>query len=170
MIQVIPCEMHPDKSIEYFCKQCSQAVCATCMYDEHNGHLMVPVREMANTIKQNITDLSKMIMNTRRLTEDNLNLLEQAREELHKLLSHQLKNLDQGFNELIRKLNEKKMEITVGFENQYKREDQRFVGMQNCLDGYLEEISHIERVFVELIEFVDVSPEAQVLLKVNDVS
>ena len=61
------------------------------MYDEHNGHLMVPVREMANTIKQNITDLSKMIMNTRRLTEDNLNLLEQAREELHKLLSHQTK-------------------------------------------------------------------------------
>jgi len=35
-----------------------------------------------------------MIMNTRRLTEDNLNLLEQAREELHKLLSQQIKNLD----------------------------------------------------------------------------
>lgn len=46
------------------------------MFDEHNGHHMVPVREMSNTIKQNITDLSKMIMNTRRLTEDNLNLLE----------------------------------------------------------------------------------------------
>jgi hypothetical protein len=28
-----------------------------------------------------------MILNTRRLTEDNLNLIEQAREELHKLLS-----------------------------------------------------------------------------------
>lgn len=37
---------------------------------------MVPVKEMGNTVKQNITDLSKMIMNTRRLTEDNLNLLE----------------------------------------------------------------------------------------------
>lgn len=38
------------------------------------------------------------------------------------------------------------------------------------MDGYLEEISHIERVFVELIEFVDASPDAQVLLKINDVS
>jgi hypothetical protein len=76
IVQVIACERHPDKSIEYFCKQCSQAVCATCMYDEHNGHHMVPVKEMGNTVKQNITDLSKMIMNTRRLTEDNLNLLE----------------------------------------------------------------------------------------------
>lgn len=38
------------------------------------------------------------------------------------------------------------------------------------MDGYLEEISHIERVFVELIEFVDASADAQVLLKINDVS
>lgn len=68
--------------------------------------------------------------------------------------------MDQGFNDLIKRLNDKKYEITVNFENQYKIEDQRFVGLQNCLDGYLEEISHIERVFVELIEFVDVSPEA----------
>ena len=57
------------------------------MHEEHNGHNMVPVVEMGNTVKQNITDLSKMIMNTRRLTEDTVNLLEQAREELHKLLS-----------------------------------------------------------------------------------
>jgi hypothetical protein len=87
------------------------------MYDEHNGHHMVPVKEMANTVKQNITDLSKMIMNTRRLTEDNLNLLEQAREELHKLLSQQIRNLDQGFNDLIKRLNDKKYEITTNFEN-----------------------------------------------------
>ena len=140
------------------------------MYDEHNGHHMVPVKEMGNTVKQNITDLSKMIMNTRRLTEDNLNLLEQAREELHKLLSQQIRNLDQGFGDIIKRLEDKKYEITVNFENQYKNEDQRFVGLQNCLDGYLEEISHIERVFVELIEFVDASADAQVLLKINDVS
>jgi hypothetical protein len=58
-----------------------------------------------------------MIMNTRRLTEDNLHLLEQAREELHKLLSQQIKNLDQGFGDLIKRLEDKKYEITVGFEN-----------------------------------------------------
>ena len=51
VVSVIPCDIHADKSIEYFCKQCSQAVCATCMYDEHNGHHMVPVKEMGNTIK-----------------------------------------------------------------------------------------------------------------------
>ena len=49
-----------------------------------------------------------MILNTRRLTEDNLNLIEQAREELHKLLSQQVKNLDQGFGDIIRKMEDKK--------------------------------------------------------------
>ena len=64
-----------------------------------------------------------MILNTRRLTEDNLNLIEQAREELHKLLSQQVKNLDQGFGYIIRKLEDKKYEITVAFENLFKVED-----------------------------------------------
>jgi hypothetical protein len=64
-----------------------------------------------------------MILNTRRLTEDNLNLIEQAREELHKLLSQQIKNLDQGFGDIIRKLEDKKYEITVGFETLFKVED-----------------------------------------------
>ena len=87
------------------------------MYDEHNGHHMLPTKEMSNIVKQNITDLSKMIMNTRRLTEDNLNLLEQAREELHKLLSQQIRNLDIGFGDLIKRLEDKKYEITTNFEN-----------------------------------------------------
>ena len=71
---------------------------------------------IANTIKQNITDLAKMIQNSRRLTEDNLKLLEQARDELHKLLSQQVKNIEQGFSDLMRRLEEKKYEIIVDFE------------------------------------------------------
>ena len=57
-----------------------------------------------------------MIMNSRRLTDDNLKLLEQAREELHKLLTQQLKNVEQGFQDLMRRLEEKKYEIVVDFE------------------------------------------------------
>lgn len=57
-----------------------------------------------------------MIMNSRRLTDDNLRLLEQAREELHKLLNQQIKNIEQGFADLARRLEEKKYEIVVEFE------------------------------------------------------
>lgn len=49
-------------------------------------------------------------------------------------------------------------------------EDQKFVGMQNTFTDYINEIGHTERVFVELIEFIEVSSEAQLLLKITDVS
>jgi hypothetical protein len=38
------------------------------------------------------------------------------------------------------------------------------------LDRYLEEINNIERIFVELIEFVDSSSDAQILIKVQDIT
>jgi len=42
----------------------------------------------------------------------------------------------------------------------YKMEDQKFVGLQNTFEDYMHETSLIEKVFVELIEFIDGSSEA----------
>lgn len=35
------CVRHIDKRVEYFCKTCSDTVCARCIFDEHNGHELV---------------------------------------------------------------------------------------------------------------------------------
>lgn len=32
------CSKHPEKAIEYFCKQCNLVVCSKCMFLDHNGH------------------------------------------------------------------------------------------------------------------------------------
>jgi hypothetical protein len=45
-----------------------------------------------------------------------MSLLELARQELNKLLGQQMKNLENGFNELIRKIEEKKLELIVDYE------------------------------------------------------
>ncbi len=45
-------------------------------------------------------------------------------------------------------------------DSMYKMEDQKFVGLQNTFEDYLHETSLIEKVFVELIEFIDGSSEA----------
>ena len=42
----IPCELHDDKPVEYFCKACALAVCVKCIYDSHNGHNLVQIDEM----------------------------------------------------------------------------------------------------------------------------
>jgi B-box zinc finger len=65
------CPRHFDKPIEYFCKQCSITVCVKCMFDEHNGHDLIQIDEMASSLKQNVMDLQKMLVNAHRLNEEN---------------------------------------------------------------------------------------------------
>ena len=42
--------------------------------------------------------------------------------------------------------------------------------MQTNLDVFSEQISNIEKIFVELIDFVDKSPNAEILTKVADIT
>ena len=96
------------------------AVCVDCMFDLHNGHLLTNVNEMCKLerphitfavgkiVKQNSADLSQMMIQSRRITEDNLQLTTACREELNKLLNQQQAFIEDGFNEVIRRLTEKK--------------------------------------------------------------
>ena len=51
------CPRHYDKPIEYFCKLCTLTVCVRCIFDEHNGHELIQIDEMASSLKQNVLDL-----------------------------------------------------------------------------------------------------------------
>ena len=55
----IPCDMHPDKPVEYFCKACALAVCVKCIYDHHNGHNLVQVDDMCKVIRTHTPLLSE---------------------------------------------------------------------------------------------------------------
>jgi len=52
----------------------------------------------------------------------------------------------------------------------FKTEDQKFVAFQNTFEDYQHEMSIIEKVFVELLEFSEISNDAQVLVKIEDIS
>ncbi len=54
---MIYCPRHYDKAIEYFCKLCTVTVCVRCIFDEHNGHELIQIEEMASSLKQNVLDL-----------------------------------------------------------------------------------------------------------------
>ena len=112
------CPRHTDKPIEYFCKQCSITVCVKCMFDEHNGHELIQIEEMATSLKQNVLDLQKMLVNAQRLNDENQKLVDQVKEELNRLKFQQMKNIDKGFQELQKKLEDKKQEIKFEFDKQ----------------------------------------------------
>ena len=84
--------------------------------------------EIAVILKNNITDLSKVILNSRKMTDDSIHMLDLARQELKKLLSQQMKNLDNGFADLMRKIEEKKLELIVDYE---KYDFYLFIGLAN---------------------------------------
>lgn len=88
------------KIIDFFCKTCSTSVCSKCIYDDHNGHALMQIDEMSNSLKQNVIDLRKMLDNSNRLIFENQNLLDQVKEELSRLMEIQLNNINDGFAEL----------------------------------------------------------------------
>ena len=71
---------------------------------------------MSSSLKQNVLDLQKMLVNAHRLNEENKKLVEQVKEELNRLKFQQMKNIDKGFYELAKKLEDKKQEIKFEFE------------------------------------------------------
>jgi len=140
------------------------------MFDDHNGHELLQVDEMTNVLKQNVYDLQKMLVNATRLNEENRKLIEQVKDELSKLKQQQMQNIDKGFMELMKKLEDKKQEIMLEFEKRYKKEEQKFMTKTSLVDTNSEEIKGIEKIFNELLQFINNNPDAKFLQKASDVT
>ena len=93
------------------------------MFDDHNGHELLQIEEMSSSLKQNVLDLQKMLVNANRLNEENRKLIDQVKDELNRLKVQQMKNIEKGFYELQKKLEDKKTEIRLEFEKRYKKEE-----------------------------------------------
>lgn len=81
-----------------------------------------------------------------------------------------MKNIDKGFQELQKKLEDKKTEIKFEFEKRYKKEEQRFMTKASLIQSNLDEIKNIERIFEELLSFIDNNIDSKILQKANDVT
>lgn len=106
---------------------------------------------MANSLKQNVLDLQKMILNASRLNDENSKLLDQTREELSRLRYQQLKNIERGFAELYKKLEEKKAELKNDFERRFRAEEQKLITKMSLVASNFEEINNIQKIFDELL-------------------
>lgn len=85
------------------------------MFTEHNGHDLAQLEDVTAIIKQNIYDLNKLLLNTKRISDDNRTYIVHQREEVQRLKDQQMKNIDKGFADLIRKLEEKRDELKADF-------------------------------------------------------
>ena len=97
------------------------------MFVEHNGHELAQLEDVTNIIKQNIYDLHKLLLNTQRINEDNKNYMNHIKEEILRLKDQQLRNIDKGFADLIKKLEEKRDELKSEFANKYLIEENKIL-------------------------------------------
>ena len=74
------------------------------MFSDYNGHELAQLEDVTNIIKQNIYDLNKLMLNTKRINDDNRQFIEHIKQEIQRLNEQQARNIDKGFNELILKL------------------------------------------------------------------
>ena len=128
------CGRHPEKEIEYFCKFCHQIVCPKCMFAEHNGHELAQLEDVTGIIKQNVYDLHKLMLNTKRINDDNRSLVSHVREEILRLKDTQLRNIDKGFGDLIRRLEEKRDELKSEFSGKYVGEENKLLSRAQIMD------------------------------------
>ena len=164
------CAKHRNKEIEYFCKVCHSIVCAKCMFADHNGHELAQLEDVTTVIRQNIHDLHKLLLNAKRINDDNRNYVSYVREEIVRLKEQQFRNIDKGFSELIKRLEDKREELKKDFAQKYVNEEQHIGGKLQALDQNAEEIQHIEIIYDELIKFVEKNNDAKILTKISDVT
>lgn len=75
-----------------------------------------------------------MLMNAHRINEENTKLVEQVKDELGRLKFQQIKNIDKGFADLFKKLDDKKQEIRLEFEKRYRKEEQKFMSKMHNIE------------------------------------
>ncbi len=66
-------------------------------------------------------------MNTKRINDDNRQYVAHVQEELIWLKEQQMKNIDKGFGELIKRLEEKRDELKNEFSNKYLIEENKIL-------------------------------------------
>ncbi len=140
------------------------------MFAEHNGHELAQLEDVTSIIKQNVYDLHKLLLNTKRINDDNKNYITHIKEEVLRLKDQQLRNIDKGFGDLIKKLEEKREELKNEFSNKYLLEENKILSKTQMLDQNAEEIQNIEIIYDELIKFIEKNNDAKILTKINDIS
>ena len=81
-----------------------------------------------------------------------------------------MRNIDKGFGDLIKRLEEKREELKNEFSNKYLVEENKILNKTQLLDQNSEEIQNIEIIYDELIKFIEKNNDAKILTKISDIS
>ena len=109
-------------------------------------------------------------MNTKRITDDNKSYVQHVSGNLARLKQQQIENVDKGFDEIIKKMQDKRELLKKDFEERYSSTDAVYLEKENTLVQNASEVTNIESIYDELRSFIERNSDAKVLSKISDIS
>ena len=160
---------HENEELKFFCKECEVPICNTCVVTFHEGHDKVLLQDAANERKLN---LESAIESQKEKVLQMRNLISGLRNEYIKIqgqVTHIRESSQSFVDNLIKVVEEKKMEILKKVEDKANETFKRLVVQQSQLENEIQRIeTSIEKTEVflrrstnaEIVQFNTVSEEA----------
>ena len=145
------CSKHKDEIIKLFCKTCQTTICRDCTIVDHQGHKYGFVEDVAEEEKQKICEnLNDVKRRKVRVVQGIVNL-EKVKENVEAKKKSTISEIDRHFNELIRSVELKKMEMvekaTSIASSKHKQLDAQLEVLQVALASCESSIGFTERAF-----------------------
>ncbi|CDW74857.1 kelch motif family protein [Stylonychia lemnae] len=164
------CIKHPDKYVEYFCRDCHITVCIRCMFHEHNGHFLSQLEEAHTYLKQTIQDFENLLMMTKKINKQNTQLLIQLKEEVDKLKDTQVQNINRAFTEIVKRLEAKRDAVKMQYNHLYEREQGKLEDKLRPLQKYEENLVKVESIYKDIKGIIQSKNQIQLLSQMKDVN
>lgn len=166
---IIDCPKHAQQ-ILYFCKICEVTVCHKCIYESHSTHKLVKIKNLASFIQGTIEDLQKVMHQTQTQNLRTQTILRRVIKQLGLLHKRQCFNVQHAFDEIYKKLEIKKKQFLQDAEFHFTTEQRRMQTMLDNMTQKEQQIGTVERVFDQLIQFMDQNVDEVILEKAYSIS
>ena len=161
------CVKHKDKMIEFFCSDCSCAICSLCIYETHNGHKLSLLDDISGIIKKKMGEFFTRIQDIIKLNKDNRFNWQKRKDEVNDYLKQQISLVAKSFKEIISKLEEKKNIIIKEFRNKYNHEFNRFDQIKVAIDNDGKEMEKINNLIDNKIKLFSTTSDAKILKEIE---
>ena len=157
------CIKHKDKQIEFFCSDCSCAICSLCIYETHNGHKLDLLEDISGLIKKRMGEFFIKIQDIIKINKDNKFNCLKRKEEVNDYLKQQNNIVIKSFKEITNKLEEKKNIIISEFRNKYNHEFNRIDQIKMAIDNEGKELEKINNLIDNKIKSFKSISDAKIL-------
>ena len=157
------CIKHKDKQIEFFCSDCSCAICSLCIYEVHNGHKLDLLEDISGLIKKKMGEFYIKIQDIIKINKDNKFNCQKRKDEVNDYLKQQTNIVNKSFKEINNKLEEKKNIIISEFKNKYNHEFNRLDQIKMAIDNEGKEMEKINNLIDNKIKSFNSISDAKIL-------